>query len=709
MSLKTGKNSAFAATRHAMVDGAATRRLAAARTGSITETKSRLQRIGLARTLWSLAARLAATLALRTRLAVEGGIARTTTAVAGRTLGTTAGTGRTLSSTTRTTHALAGAAWTTLALILAGGTTHAARRLREGIGVLVADVGAIAVRLVPTFVVIVVIAVVAAARFLAFARRTGFGWRFFLDAVHGHELAHGVFFQLFPATALQVAWQGHRAVSGTDQALHGQADGLEHAAHLAVAAFANDHAIPLVDAFAAAVGDLGEVRQAVVELDAGQQLLAHTLFQLAQRAHRVFAVNAVARVHQPVGQVARGGEQQQAFGVEVEAADGQPFAGLHRRQAVEHRWTAVRVVIADDFAGRLVVDQYARRLLADAALDQLAVDAHVVGRQDALADVGRLAVDGYAAGDDQLFHVAARTEAGLGQHLVQLRRVVVRGQVAAHGGFGQHATLARLVAVESVRGDEGKHRVGVVGLGRAATLLLRLAALAFRLARLVLAMRFVARTALVAWLGVFRPAAIGFGGGCTSLAFNDGQWFGTRHRRLAGGALFAHLARAARRTRATLGALSDFAGGGRSGGRYNCLDWRGRGNRHRRGVDGRCGLGGRLGARLFHWRGGVGRCCGWRGVNRGFGLGLALRLGGRRGAVDGGNGRVGFDLGFGAALRLGDHFGGDVALDCLFGIRIVHYSFLGCAQRQPLNLAQGREYHVWALHLLPKHRGRRPG
>src|SRR5476649_2523230 len=303
MSLKTGKNSAFAATRHAMVDGAATRRLAAARTGSITETKSRLPRIWLARRLWPLTARLAlplagtlaATLALRTRLAVEGGIARTTTAVAGRNLGATAGTGRTLSSTTRTTHALAGAAWTTLALILAGRTTHAARRLREGIGVLVADVGAVAVRLVATFIVIVVIAVVAARRLLTFARRPGFGRRFFLDAVHGHELAHGVFLQLFPATALQVAWQGHRAVAGTDQARHGHADGLEHAAHLAVAAFADDHAIPLVDAFAAAVGDLGEVRQAVVELNAGQQLLAHALFQLAQRTHRVFAVDAVAR------------------------------------------------------------------------------------------------------------------------------------------------------------------------------------------------------------------------------------------------------------------------------------------------------------------------------------------------------------------------------------------------------------------------------
>jgi hypothetical protein len=72
--------------------------------------------------------------------------------------------------------------------------------------------------------------------------------------------------------------------------------------------------------------------------------------------------------------------------------------------------------------------------LADAALHQLAVDAHGVGRQDALADVGRLAVHRHAAGDDQLFHVAARTEAGLGQHLVQLRRIVVGGQVAARLG-----------------------------------------------------------------------------------------------------------------------------------------------------------------------------------------------------------------------------------------------------------------------------------
>ena len=180
---------------------------------------------------------------------------------------------------------------------------------------------------------------------------------------------------------------------------------------------------------------LVKARHAVFQLDAGQQLLAHALFQLAQRAHGVFAVDVVARVHQAVGQVAGVGEQQQALGVEVEAADGQPLAGLHGRQAVEHGRTAFRIVRADDFAGRLVVHQHARRLVVvHAALQQLAVDAHGVGRQDALADVGRLAVHRHAAGDDQFFHVAARTQAGFGQHLVQLRRVVFGGQVAARLG-----------------------------------------------------------------------------------------------------------------------------------------------------------------------------------------------------------------------------------------------------------------------------------
>ena len=313
------------------------------------------------------------------------------------------------------------------ALPLITAATGAASHARKRIGIVVVDVHAVAVRLIRF------------TRFACFTFAAPLGGRaaigvrrFLFNAVGGQHVAHFVFFQLFPTAAFQAAWQRHRAVTGADQARHGQADRLEHAPYFAVAAFADDHAIPLVDTLATAVGNFRELRNAVFQFDAGQQFLAHAFAEFTQRAHRVFAIDAVTRVHQAVGQVARGRKQQQALGIEVEPAHRQPLARLHRRQTVEHRWPAIRIVMTDDLASRLMVHQHARRLLADAALDQFTIDPHMVGRQDALANMGRLAIHRDPAGHDQVFHVAARTEARFGQHLVQLGRIVVRRQVAPH-------------------------------------------------------------------------------------------------------------------------------------------------------------------------------------------------------------------------------------------------------------------------------------
>ena len=477
-----------------------------------------------------------------------------------------------------------------------------ARCDREWIGVAVADIDAVAIRLV--------IAVLAfnLARFAALGGASGTGVarcrHFLFNAVSGQQIAHGIFFHLFPTAAFQAARQGHGAVAGTDQARNGQADRFEHAAHFAVTAFADHHAVPLVDAFAAAIGDLRKLRQAVFQLDAGQQLLAHALFQLAQGTHGVLAVDAVARVHQAVGQVTGSGEQQQAFRVEVEAANGQPFAGFHGRQAVKHGWTAVRVVVADDFAGRLVVHQHAWRLLADAALDQLAIDAHVVAWQDALADVGWLAIHGHAARDDQVFHVAARTETGFGQHLVQLRRVVVGRQVAAHGHF-LHAAGAAFFAVERVGGDEREDRISITELARRSLAALALfTALAGILAG---ARHVVARTARQARTGhevTFGIEHIGdrrgglLGGRRCGNGFGRLRRFGAR--RLAQCAFRLHATHLARTTgRACFGRLvsDDFRRGFRFGG---------------------SGLGGGAGARRTRRRGGNRLGSGFRGVGDGF-------------------------------------------------------------------------------------------
>jgi hypothetical protein len=63
-------------------------------------------------------------------------------------------------------------------------------------------------------------------------------------------------------------------------------------------------------------------------------------------------------------------------------------------------------------------------------LYEFAVNSDLIGRQYALADMRRLTVDGYPAGNDQFFHIAARTQTSLGQHFMQLGRIIIGSQVA---------------------------------------------------------------------------------------------------------------------------------------------------------------------------------------------------------------------------------------------------------------------------------------
>ena len=133
-------------------------------------------------------------------------------------------------------------------------------------------------------------------------------------------------------------------------------------------------------------------------------------------------------MHQPVGKIARIGKKQQTFGVEVKSADCQPFAVFERRQSVENRRPFLRIVTADDFTGRFVINQHFRQTLGNLALDQFSVDSDLIGRQNTLSDMSRFAIDGNTSRNDQFFHIAPRTQPGIGQYLVQLRCIVLSRQ-----------------------------------------------------------------------------------------------------------------------------------------------------------------------------------------------------------------------------------------------------------------------------------------
>ena len=252
-----------------------------------------------------------------------------------------------------------------------------------------------------------------------------------------HQGANVALAQLHKCTALQAAWQHHCAVANTNQAAHGVADGLEHAAHFAVTAFRNSDAVPTVGTFATALFDRAKLGWTVVELNAGDELLFLIFAELAQRTHRVFALQTKAGVHQLVGQFARAGEQQQTFGVQVQTADRLPFTLVQAWQATEYGGTVLRVVSGHHFARRLVIRNHARRRRCNAHFDGAAIDLNLVSKLHALAGVSHFVVDGHMAFGNEALHLDARAHARLGQDFVQLGRFGLRQQHALFGrSFG---------------------------------------------------------------------------------------------------------------------------------------------------------------------------------------------------------------------------------------------------------------------------------
>jgi hypothetical protein len=128
-------------------------------------------------------------------------------------------------------------------------------------------------------------------------------------------------------------------------------------------------------------------------------------------------------MHHAIGEAAIVGKQQQAAGIEIEATDRDPAPVLQPWQFSKYAGPAGRIIARDDFAFGLVIHQHARQALLELELDQLAIHANPVFRPDALSDMGWLAIDADAASEYPFLQFAARAEAGIGQCLVQFRRI----------------------------------------------------------------------------------------------------------------------------------------------------------------------------------------------------------------------------------------------------------------------------------------------
>src|SRR5690606_6013849 len=168
--------------------------------------------------------------------------------------------------------------------------------------------------------------------------------------------------EFLPASATQITWQHDFAKSCADQTADSDSSRFEHAPDLAITTFVQSGAIPAIAAFTANELKHTEFCQTILKLDAFYQPRLLLCRQFAQHAHSVLSLCTIARMHEPVRQVTGGGQNKQALGVEIETPNRQPFPCLDLGKASEHGGSTAWIVVTDDFAGRLVIQNDSRRL-----------------------------------------------------------------------------------------------------------------------------------------------------------------------------------------------------------------------------------------------------------------------------------------------------------------------------------------------------------
>ena len=130
-------------------------------------------------------------------------------------------------------------------------------------------------------------------------------------------------------------------------------------------------------------------------------------------------------------------------------------------QPAKHGGSVLRVIVGHHFTGWLVVRDHTWWRGCNAHFELLAVDLDLVAELHPLTDVGGHVVDRHMALGDQFFHLDARSQTRLRQHLVQLGRLGLWQQHA----FAQALVFAGGLDVKLARHDVGELDHRLVGQG----------------------------------------------------------------------------------------------------------------------------------------------------------------------------------------------------------------------------------------------------
>ena len=199
-----------------------------------------------------------------------------------------------------------------------------------------------------------------------------------------------------------------------DQTIDLQAQRTEHALHLAVLAFLQADRQPDVRALYLVELRLDRSVAHAFDRDAVLQLVEIGLGDCAPGAHAVTPRPAGGRQFEQPRQGAVIGQQQQAFGIDIETAD-RNHARHAGRQALEDRRATFGILRRRHESGRLVIAPEPCRLLLRQGLavdDDCLATGHVEG-----GALQHLAVNRHTTVGNQLLGLATRTDAGAGDDL----------------------------------------------------------------------------------------------------------------------------------------------------------------------------------------------------------------------------------------------------------------------------------------------------
>ena len=226
------------------------------------------------------------------------------------------------------------------------------------------------------------------------------------------QLLHLRLAQLPPMSELQPAVL-NRPDRHAAQVRHRMADRVAHLPHLTVPPFAHRDA-QVAGAERLHVGRPGLL---AVDDDAFLKAIEIVVVGHAEDPRLVHARHAVTRMGQLRGEVAVVGQDEQPFGIVVEASDRVDVVA-HAPQQIDHRRPPLGIGPRRDVAARLVQQEVEAAL---GELDAAAVHADVIAGGVGLRPefANRRAVDGHASVEHQLLGGAPRGDAGLRQDFLQ--------------------------------------------------------------------------------------------------------------------------------------------------------------------------------------------------------------------------------------------------------------------------------------------------